>query len=124
MEEDLLVKSKRLLRTWSKDEIKDFLIDLTTAREKLDYSAWQSELDYDLYRIERFEHYKRMKNEWKINRSDAICDKEAKKDALKKYWDQLLRKKIVKHYEENIDQLKQRIIDINTVNKEQREAWL
>ena len=121
---DLLVKSKELLRTWSKDEIKDFLIDITTAWEKLDYDAGKTEIEYDLYRIERFEHYKRLKNEWRMNWSDTICDKEAKKDALKKYGDQLLWKKIVKHYEENIDQLKQRIIDINTINKEQREAWL
>ena len=121
---DLLVKAKQLLKTWNKDDIQDLLVDMTTRREQLDYDSAKTEIEFDLYRIERYEHYKKLKVDGKIKRTDTECDKESKKDALVKYWDQLLRKKIANHYKENIDQLKQRKIDISTRDKELREAWL
>lgn len=121
---DLLQESQRLLKVGSEKDIKNFLPDLIVWYEKLDYEAAKFELEYDLYRIARYEHYKKMKQEWKIKRTEKEIEMEAKKDALNKYWDQLLRKKIANHYKLNIDQLSQRKIDIATENKSLREAWL
>ena len=121
---DLLVKSQQLLKSWSDKDIKDFLPDLIVWFEKLDTDAGKAELDYDLYRIERYEHRKARKNKWELKRSDKEIEMEAKKEALQKYWDQLLRKKIANHYKLNIEMLSQRIIDIAVENKNLREAWL
>lgn len=121
---DLLVKSQQLLKTWSKEDIKEFLPDLIAAYEKLDYDSAQAELNYDLYRIERYEHWKAKKNKWEIKRTDKEIEMESKKEALKKYGDQLLWKKISNHYKLNIEQLSQRKIDIDVENKALREASL
>jgi uncharacterized Zn finger protein (UPF0148 family) len=47
---------------------------------------------------------------------------EAKKEALKKYGDQLLWKKLANHYKLNIEMLSQRRIDLAVENKALREA--
>ena len=121
---DLLEKSIHLMKVWSMEDIQEFLPELIQSYEKLDKDVWQAELNYDLYRIERYEHRKSKKNKWEIKRSDKEIEMEAKKEALKKYWDQLLRKKISSHYKLNIEQLSQRKIDLAVENKSLREAWL
>ena len=121
---DLLEKSIQLMKVWSMEDIQEFLPELIQAYEKLDKDVWQAELNYDLYRIERYEHWKAKKNKAEIKRSDKEIEMEAKKEALKKYWDQLLWKKIAGHYRLNIEQLSQRKIDLAVENKSLREAWL
>lgn len=121
---DLLEKSIQLMKTWSMTDIQEFLPELIQSYENLDYDAWKTELDYDLYRIERYEHWKAKKNKWEIKRTDKEIEMEAKKEALKKYWDNLLWKKIANHYKLNIDQLSQRKIDLAVENKSLREAGL
>lgn len=123
-ETDLLVKSQQLLKTWTEKDIKEFLPELIIWYEKLDFDTAVIEQQYDLYKIERYEHYKKMKWEWKIKWTEKEIEIESKKDALKKYWDQLLWKKIAQHYKLNIDQLSQRKIDIATENKNLRQSWL
>ena len=59
---DLLVKSQQLLKSGSDKDIKDFLPDLIVGYETLDADAGKTELNYDLYRIERYEHRKAKKN--------------------------------------------------------------
>lgn len=49
---------------------------------------------------------------------------ESKKDALKRYGDMLLNRKVVNHYKLNIEMLSQRNIDIAVENKNMREAGL
>lgn len=124
MSEDLLEKSIRLLKTWSTEDIQELLPELIQTYEKLDKDVWQAELNYDLYKIERYEHRKAKKNKWEIKRSDKEIEMESKKEALKKYWDQLLRKKISNHYKLNIEMLSQRKIDLAVENKSLREAWM
>lgn len=121
---DLLEKSIQLMKTWSMEDIQEFLPELIQAYEKLDNDVWQAELNYDLCRIERYEHRKAKKNKWEIKWSDKEIEMEAKKEALKKFWDQLLWKKIASHYKLNIEQLSQRKIDLAVENKSLREAWL
>lgn len=123
-ETDLLVRSQQLLKTWTEKDIKEFLPELIIWYEKLDFDTAVTEQQYDLYKIERYEHYKKMKWEGKIKWTEKEIEIEAKKDALKKYWDQLLWKKIAQHYKLNIDQLSQRKIDIATENKNMRQSGL
>ena len=124
MSEDLLEKSIRLLKTWSTEDIQELLPELIQTYEKLDKDVWQAELNYDLYKIERYEHRKAKKNKWEIKRTDKEIEMESKKEALKKYWDQLLWKKISNHYKLNIEMLSQRKIDLAVENKSLREAGL
>lgn len=124
MDKTILEQSQTLLHIWTLKEIQDFIPLLIAEFEKLDYEAAKIEIEYDLYKIERYEYWKKKKKAWEIKRTEKEIEIEAKKDALKKYWDQLLWKKIAQHYKLNIDQLSQRKIDIATENKNMREAWL
>lgn len=124
MEKTILEQSQTLLHIGTIKEIQDFIPLLIAEFEKLDYEAAKIEIEYDLYKIERYEYWKKKKKTWEIKRTEKEIEIEAKKDALKKYWDQLLWKKIAQHYKLNIDQLSQRKIDIATENKNMREAWL
>lgn len=124
MDKTILEQSQTLLHIWTLKEIQDFIPLLIAEFEKLDYEAAKIEIEYDLYKIERYEYWKKKKKTWEIKRTEKEIEIEAKKDALKKYWDQLLWKKIAQHYKLNIDQLSQRKIDIATENKNMREAWL
>lgn len=58
MEETVLQKSQRLLKVGSAKDIQDFLPDLVSAYEKLDMEVAQTELEYDLFKINRYEYYK------------------------------------------------------------------
>ena len=124
MDKTILEQSQTLLHIWTLKEIQDFIPLLIAEFEKLDYEAAKIEIEYDLYKIERYEYWKKKKKTWEIKRTEKEIEIEAKNDALKKYWDQLLWKKIAQHYKLNIDQLSQRKIDIATENKNMREAWL
>ena len=122
--QELLKKSQDMLFLWNIKDIQNFLPELIVGFEKLDYEAAKIENAYDLYKIERYEYWKKKKKLWEITRTEKEIEIESKKDALKKYGDQLLWKKIAQHYKLNIDQLSQRKIDIATENKNMREAWL
>lgn len=124
MEETMLEKSQRLLKVGSAKDIQDFLPELVAEYERLDMIVWRAELDCDLYRIERYQYWKKRKVLWEIKWSDKEIEMEAKKESLKKYWDTLLNKKLVNHYRLNIEMLSQRNIDIAVENKNLREAWL
>ena len=124
MDKTILEQSQTLLHIWTLKEIQDFIPLLVAEFEKLDYEADKIEIEYDLYKIERYEYWKKKKKTWEKKRKEKEIEIEAKKDALKKYWDQLLWKKIAQHYKLNIDQLSQRKIDIATENKNMREAGL
>ena len=120
----MLEKSQRLLKVGSAKDIQDFLPELVAEYERLDMVVWRAELDCDLYRIERYQYWKKRKVLWEIKWSDKEIEMEAKKEWLKKYWDTLLNKKLVNHYRLNIEMLSQRNIDIAVENKNLREAWL
>lgn len=122
--EDLLTKSQQMLQIWNIKDIQDFLPELIIGFEKLDYEAAKIENEYDLYKIERYEHWKKKKKAWEISRTEKEIEIESKKDALKMFGDKLLRKKIAQHYRLNIDQLSQRKIDLQVENKSLREAGL
>lgn len=122
--EDLLTKSQQMLQIWNIKDIQDFLPELIIGFEKLDYEAAKIENEYDLYKIERYEHWKKKKKTWEISRTEKEIEIESKKDALKMFWDKLLWKKVAQHYRLNIDQLSQRKIDLQVENKNMREAWL
>lgn len=122
--QELLKKSQDMLFLWDIKDIQNFLPELIVGFEKLDYEAARIENEYDLYKIERYEHWKKKKKTWEISRTEKEIEIEAKKDALKEYWDKLLRKKIAQHYKLNIDQLSQRKIDLQVENKNMREAGL
>lgn len=121
---DILEKSQNLLMIWDAKDIQDFLPFIVAEYEKLDMAVAKAELAYDLYKIERYEHRKIKKKKWEIKWSDKEIEMEAKKEALQKYGDMLLNKKIVNHYKLNIEMLSQRNIDIAVENKNLREAWL
>lgn len=124
MENDILKQSQTLLHIGTINEIKDFIPVLVAEFEKLDYEASKIEIDYDLYRIERYEYWKKKKKAWEIQRTEKEIEMESKKDALKQFWDKLLWKKVAQHYRLNIEQLSQRKIDLQVENKSMREAWL
>lgn len=124
MEETILDKSIRLLKVGSAKDIQDFLPDLVREYEKLDMMVGKAELESDLYRIERYEYWKKRKVLGDVKWSDKEIDMESKRECLKKYWDMLLNKKLVNHYRLNIEMLSQRNIDIAVENKNLREAWL
>lgn len=124
MEETILAKSQRLLKVGSAKDIQDFLPELVSAYEKLDMEVAQTELEYDLFKINRYEYYKWRKTRGEIKWSDKEIEMESKKDALKRYGDMLLNRKVVNHYKLNIEMLSQRNIDIAVENKNMREAGL
>lgn len=124
MAETTLEKSQRLLKVGSSKDIQDFLPELITEYEKLDMVVWRAELDCDLYRIERYQYWKKRKLLGEIKWSDKEIEMEAKKESLKKFGDGLLNKKLVNHYKLNIEMLSQRNINIAVENKNLREAWL
>lgn len=122
--EELLEKSQQMLYLWDIKDIQNFLPELIVGFEKLDYEAAKIENSYDLYRIERYEYWKKKKKLWEINWTEKEIEIESKKDALKEFGDKLLWKKIAQHYKLNIDQLSQRKIDLQVENKNMREAGL
>lgn len=122
--EELLEKSQQMLYLWDIKDIQNFLPELIVGFEKLDYEAAKIENSYDLYRIERYEYWKKKKKLWEISWTEKEIEIESKKDALKEFGDKLLWKKIAQHYKLNIDQLSQRKIDLQVENKNMREAGL
>lgn len=122
--QELLDKSQQMLFLWDIKDIQNFLPELIVGFEKLDYEAAKIENDYDLYRIERYEHWKKKKKLGEINRTEKEIEIESKKDALKEFGDKLLWKKVAQHYKLNIDQLSQRKIDLQVENKNMRQSGL
>ena len=62
--QELLKKSQDMLFLWDIKDIQNFLPELIVGFEKLDYEAAQIVNAYDLYKIERYEHWKKKKKLW------------------------------------------------------------
>lgn len=118
----MLVKADKILRTWSVEDIQNFLPDLVNQYCTLDIEATTKEKNYEIERISQYVWLKKDKKEKKNKYSDKDIDVISKKTALDKYWDYVLNKKIISHYKLYIEELRQRKIDLQVMNKALRDT--
>ncbi|HPC34686.1 MAG TPA: hypothetical protein PLP73_03400 [Candidatus Absconditabacterales bacterium] len=116
----MLEKAQKILQVGSVSDIQEFMPQLIQAYCKLDIEQATLEKSYEIYRIERYVELKKKKKEKKNSYSDKDIDIISKKQALDKYGDYVLNKRIVAHYKMYITELSQRKIDLQVLDKAMR----
>jgi len=119
----MLEKAQKILQVGSVSDIQNFLPQLIQAYCKLDMEQAKLEKSYEIYRIERYVELKKEKKEKKNSYSDKDIDIISKKNALDRYWDYILNKRVVAHYKMYITELSQRKIDLQVLDKAMR-MWV
>jgi len=120
---DYLKQADKLLRVGSSDDIREFLPDLILEKNRLKGEAKAAKYQYDYYIRHKYIELKKEKlNGHKYSEKDI--DNIVKAMAQDKFGDvdSLLSK--VWDYEDYVNQLSQRKIDLAVDNKNYREAWL
>lgn len=118
----MLEKADKILRTGSVADIQDFIPDLVNEYCKIDTQAQEQENAYEIERIRLYVKLKKEKKAKKNTYSDKDIDVIAKEWAIKKYWDHTLNKKLAQHYKLYIQELSQKKIDLQVLNKAMREG--
>lgn len=118
----MLEKAQKILKTGSVEDIQNFLPDLVNQYCMLDDECASMEKSYEVERISQYVELKKDKKLKKNSYSDKDIDVIAKKNALDKYWDYILNKRVVAHYRLYIDELRQRKIDLQVIQKALRDT--
>ena len=79
----MIERADKILRTWSVEDIKNFLPDLLLEYTKIDLQATQQAKLYELARIERYVELKKEKKEKLNSYSDKDIDIISKKECTR-----------------------------------------
>lgn len=119
----MLEKAQKMLKTWSVEDIQNFLPDFVNEYCKLDNECAVMEKSYEIERIKQYVELKKEKKAKENTYSDKDIDIISKKNALDKYWDYVLNKRVVSHYKLYIEELRQKKIDLQVMNKALRDTF-
>lgn len=113
----ILDTADKLLRSWSSEDIQNFLPEIVAQYCKLDDMNAENETNLDKIRISEYVRLKKQKKNWGNTYSDKDIEILAKNKALATYDKLEVDKKTVAHIKLYIDQLTQRKIDLAVQNK-------
>lgn len=119
---DIIETADRLLRSWTIEDIQDFLPEIVSTYCKLDDMVAENETNLDKIRIDYYVKLKQQKKQWGNSYSDKDIEILAKKKALDYYNKLEVDKKAVQHIKLYIEQLSQRKIDLAVQNKNLRDG--
>jgi len=113
----ILDTADKLLRSWSSEDIQNFLPEIVAQYCKLDDMNAENETNLDKIRISEYVRLKKQKKDGWNSYSDKDIEILAKNKALQTYDKLEVDKKTVAHIKLYIDQLTQRKIDLAVQNK-------
>lgn len=119
---DILDKADKLLRRWTVEDIMEFIPELLLFYMKIDDQNAENEINLDGIESSEYIRLKREKKEWKNSYSDLDINRIAKEKARKTYDRLPIDRKIADHCKLYIEHLKQRKIDLQSLDKKTREA--
>lgn len=119
---DILKKADHLMRVWSVEDIMEFLPDLLLFIVQVDDQNAENEINLDWIESEEYIRLKKGKKDGSNSYSDMDINKLAKHKARQTYDRLPADKKVAEHLKMYLDQLKQRKIDLQSIDKKTREA--
>ena len=120
--QDILKKADHLMRVWSVEDIMDFLPDLLLFIVQVDDQNAENEINLDGIEDAEYIRLKKEKKGWLNSYSDIDINKLAKHKARQTYDRLPADKKVAEHCKMYLEQLKQRKIDLQSLDKKTREA--
>ena len=118
---NILEKADKLLRLWTVEEIMEFIPDLLLFYTEIDDRNAENEINLDWIESEEYIRLKKQKKDWLNNYSDLDINKLSKNKARKTYDRLPADKKIADHCKLYLEHLKQRKIDLQSLDKKTRE---
>lgn len=119
---NILEKADKLLRNGTVEEIMDFIPDLLLFYTQIDNQNWENEINLDWIEAEEYIRLKKQKKDWLNNYSDLDINKLAKNKARKIYDRLPADKKVAEHCKLYLEHLKQKKIDLQSLDKKLRET--
>lgn len=119
---DILNKADKLLRLWTVEQIMEFIPDLLLFYTEIDDRNAENEINLDWIESEEYIRLKKQKKDWLNNYSDLDINKLSKNKARKTYDRLPADKKIADHCKLYLEHLKQRKIDLQSLDKKTREV--
>lgn len=119
---DILKKADHLMRVWSVEDIMEFMPDLLLFIVQVDDQNAENEINLEWIESEEYIRLKKGKKDGNNSYSDMDINKLAKHKARKTYDRLPADKKVAEHLKMYLDQLKQRKIDLQSLDKKTREV--
>ena len=119
---NILEKADKLLRLWTVEQIMDFIPDLLLFYTEIDDRNAENEINLDWIESEEYIRLKKQKKDWLNNYSDLDINKLSKNKARKTYDRLPADKKVAEHCKLYLEHLKQRKIDLQSLDKKTREV--
>ena len=119
---DILKKADHLMRVWTVKDIMDFMPDIILFFVQVDDQNAENEINLDGIEDAEYIRLKNQKKNWGNKYSDMDINKLSKHKARKVYNRLPADKKVAEHCKLYIEQLKQRKIDLQSLDKQTRET--
>lgn len=119
---NILEKADHLLRVGTVEDIMEFIPDLLLFYTQIDDQNAENEINLDWIEGEEYIRLKKQKKDGKNSYSDLDINKLAKHKARKTYDRLPADKKVADHCKLYLEHLKQRKIDLQSLDKKTREA--
>ena len=119
---DILAKADHLMRVWSVEDIMEFMPDLLLFIVKVDDQNAENEINLDGIEDAEYIRLKKQKKSWLNSYSDMDINKLSKHKARETYNRLPADKKVAEHLKMYLEHLKQRKIDLQSLDKKTREA--
>lgn len=119
---EILDKADHLMRVGTVEDIMDFMPDLLLFIVKVDDQNAENEINLDWVENAEYIRLKKQKKDWQNTYSDMDINKLAKHKARQVYDRLPADKKIAEHLKMYMEQLKQRKIDLQSLDKKTREV--
>ena len=119
---NILEKADKLLRLWTVEQIMEFIPDLLLFYTEIDDRNAENEINLDWIEAEEYIRLKKQKKDWLNSYSDMDINKLSKNKARKTYDRLPADKKIADHCKLYLEHLKQRKIDLQSLDKKTREV--
>lgn len=120
--QDILERADHLMRKWTVEDIMDFMPDLLLFIVKVDDQNAENEINLDGIEDAEYIRLKTQKKKWLNSYSDMDINKLSKHKARQTYNRLPADKKVAEHCKMYMEQLKQRKIDLQSLDKKIRET--
>jgi len=119
---DILNKADKLLRVGTVEDIMEFIPDLLLFYTQIDDQNAENEINLDWIESAEYIRLKKWKKDWLNSYSDLDINKLSKEKARKTYDRLPADKKVAEHCKLYLEHLKQRKIDLQSLDKKTREV--
>lgn len=119
---EILEKADKLLRVGTVEDIMEFIPDLLLFYTQIDDQNAENEINLDWIESAEYIRLKKWKKNWLNSYSDLDINKLSKEKARKTYDRLPADKKVAEHCKLYLEHLKQRKIDLQSLDKKTREV--